>query len=72
MEAINLMGGKCYICGYCKNYAAMEFHHLDPSVKESNWSVSRQTKWHKTIEELKNVFFFVLTVIEKHTIQMHH
>jgi len=53
MEAINLMGGKCYICGYCKNYAAMEFHHLDPSVKESNWSVSRQTKWHKTIEELK-------------------
>jgi hypothetical protein len=33
-ELIELKGGKCSICGYNKNYAAIEFHHLDPSVKE--------------------------------------
>ena len=32
-ELINLMGGKCSLCGYDKNYAALEFHHVDPSQK---------------------------------------
>lgn len=26
---------KCEICGYDKNYAAIEFHHIDPSTKKS-------------------------------------
>ena len=33
-ELINLMGGKCIICGYDKNYASLEFHHLNPKEKE--------------------------------------
>jgi endogenous inhibitor of DNA gyrase (YacG/DUF329 family) len=33
-ELINLMGGKCTICGYDKNYASLEFHHLIPKEKE--------------------------------------
>lgn len=28
------MGGKCSICGYRKNLAALTFHHTDPSLKE--------------------------------------
>ena len=28
-----MMGGKCSICGYDKNYAALEFHHVDQSSK---------------------------------------
>lgn len=28
------MGGKCSICGYSKCLAALEFHHLDPSIKD--------------------------------------
>ena len=28
-------GGECCRCGYNKNPAALEFHHLDPSMKES-------------------------------------
>lgn len=32
-ELINLMGGKCSLCGYDKNYAALEFHHKDPKSK---------------------------------------
>ena len=27
-------GGKCEICGYDKNLAALDFHHLDPNQKD--------------------------------------
>ena len=33
IELINLMGGKCCLCGYDKNYAALDFHHVNPSEK---------------------------------------
>ena len=33
-EAVLKRGGKCEICGYDKNIAALEFHHKDPSTKE--------------------------------------
>ena len=40
-------GGCCSKCGYNKNPAALEFHHLDPTVKErkiigSSLSLERQ------------------------------
>ena len=28
-------GGKCCMCGYNNCIAALDFHHLDPNVKES-------------------------------------
>jgi hypothetical protein len=30
---ISLMGGQCHACGCKRNYAALEFHHKDPSEK---------------------------------------
>lgn len=33
-ELISMKGGKCQICGYNKNYAALTFHHRDPELKE--------------------------------------
>lgn len=33
-EAIIKRGGACEKCGYCKNIAALEFHHKDPNEKE--------------------------------------
>jgi hypothetical protein len=27
------MGGRCSVCGYRRNYAALEFHHVDPMQK---------------------------------------
>lgn len=37
-EFINLLkqeaGGKCTICNYSKNFAALEFHHPDPNDKD--------------------------------------
>lgn len=33
-ELVKLLGGKCSICGYDKNYAALEFHHVNPADKK--------------------------------------
>lgn len=43
LELIKDLGGKCSICGYDKNYAALEFHHSNPNEKEftvSKWIYS--------------------------------
>lgn len=34
VRAVEILGGKCEICGYDTNYGALEFHHTYPSVKE--------------------------------------
>jgi hypothetical protein len=34
LRLIQMSGGACEICGYNKNIAALEFHHLDPDKKE--------------------------------------
>lgn len=36
---INLRSGGCEICGYNKNLAALEFHHIDPNNKHGVLSV---------------------------------
>ena len=36
LQAIKLLGGKCSICGYDRCVDALEFHHINPSVKELN------------------------------------
>lgn len=36
-ELVLLSGGKCQVCSYAKNYAALEFHHRNP--KEKDFSV---------------------------------
>src|SRR5258706_5203202 len=34
LKLIELLGGKCAECGYCRNYSALEFHHIDPKLKK--------------------------------------
>lgn len=52
-KAVELMGGKCCICGYNKNYACLDFHHLDAKEKEFSFSTGRNKSWNKIIEELQ-------------------
>lgn len=33
LEMIDMKGGKCEVCGYDKNIAALDFHHLNPEEK---------------------------------------
>ena len=32
-KLVTELGGQCAECGYQRNYAALEFHHVDPSSK---------------------------------------
>jgi hypothetical protein len=53
-KVIEMMGGKCARCGYCRNYAALEFHHLDPSKKEINISGNGiKGSWKRLMAELQ-------------------
>lgn len=53
IEAMKLFGSKCSKCGYCKNFAALEFHHTNPKEKVFSWNQTRELAWIKIIEELK-------------------
>lgn len=33
LKLVNLAGGKCQRCGYNKNFAALHFHHINPTEK---------------------------------------
>ncbi len=52
IKAVNLLGGKCKLCGYKRNYASLDFHHLDPQDKEFDWSKLRLKKWDLILKEL--------------------
>ena len=52
LDAIAYKGGKCQECGYNKYYGALEFHHLDPSTKDSEWNKLRLLEWSKVTHEL--------------------
>lgn len=45
-EEVTERGGCCSNCGYDKYIGALEFHHTDPSIKESNFSAN-WVKWSK-------------------------
>lgn len=48
LKAIHYKGDKCEICGYDKNIAALEFHHLDPTQKDFTISDT-----HRSWEDVK-------------------
>jgi len=51
--AVNLLGGKCIVCGYCRDIKALDFHHLDETTKEFGLSDRGMTRsWEKTKKEV--------------------
>ena len=53
VKAVEYKGGKCYICGYDKCVAALEFHHIDPKTKSFSISGNGFThSWDKIKQEL--------------------
>ena len=50
LELIKTKGGKCEICGYDKNIAALEFHHLNPS--EKSFQLDARSLGNTTVEKL--------------------
>jgi transposase-like protein len=51
-RAIEYKGGCCNRCGYDKNIATLEFHHLDPSQKEISPSNLTNSDWELLKEEI--------------------
>lgn len=52
IKAVEYKGGKCIVCGYSDNPAALQFHHTDPSNKETSWTKLRLRSWDKIMHEL--------------------
>jgi hypothetical protein len=34
LNLIAMLGGECIRCGYNRNFGALEFHHIDPALKQ--------------------------------------
>ena len=52
---ISFFGGSCQHCGYCKNSAALCFHHKDPKTKSFGLggSVLASKYWEEILEEAR-------------------
>ncbi len=52
-KSIKYKGGKCIICGYSKCGQALEFHHVDETIKDFGISAKGYTRsWEKVKKEL--------------------
>jgi len=40
VKAVAYKGGACQCCGFNKFLSALEFHHLDPEVKENSIAIA--------------------------------
>lgn len=50
---VEVLGGKCCICGYSKSVAALEFHHLDAKTKEFQLSSGNCRKLEEDLNEAR-------------------
>lgn len=53
LKAVELLGGKCCKCGYNRFHGALEFHHTDPSKKDTTIKNVISGSWAKLEAELK-------------------
>lgn len=51
-RAVEYKGGKCERCGYDRCIDALEFHHIDPTQKDKNFSNIKIRKWEDQKKEL--------------------
>lgn len=52
LELIKQMGGGCSSCGYNKNTAALDFHHVDESTK--SFQLDLRSLSNRTMSKIKN------------------
>ena len=51
-RAREMLGDKCFVCGYDKCKKALQFHHLDPNNKEFNLSANWHWSWQRLEKEI--------------------
>ena len=53
-KLVDMLGGKCTICGYSKYVGSLDFHHLDRKTKEFGIASKGNTNsWAKVVAEAK-------------------
>jgi hypothetical protein len=54
LNLIAMLGGECIRCGYSRNYGALEFHHIDPALKQFQLDMRSlaNLRWELIIEEV--------------------
>lgn len=53
-KLVDMLGGKCIVCGYNKHNGSLDFHHLDKSTKSFGIAERGLLKsWNKTVEEVE-------------------
>ena len=52
-RATYVLGGKCQICGYDKCIQALDFHHVNPEEKSSDFNANTNRSWQTTRDEIK-------------------
>lgn len=50
--AVAYKGGSCNRCGYNSHVGALQFHHVDPSLKSFTWTKMRLKNWESIKKEL--------------------
>ena len=55
LELVRRFRGSCKNCGYSKNYAALEFHHVDSGIKSFQLDLRSLSnrRWSVIVEEAK-------------------
>jgi hypothetical protein len=51
LKLIELRGGGCEVCGYDKNVGAIDFHHIDPSIKDDNVNTIARTRGKQALSD---------------------
>jgi len=52
-KALQFLGAQCAACGYNRFPVSLDIHHLDPALKDPNFSSMRSWKWEKVEQELR-------------------
>lgn len=52
-RATYVLGGKCQLCGYDKCLQALDFHHVNPEEKSSDFNANTNRSWQTTRDEIK-------------------
>ncbi|MGH9754688.1 MAG: hypothetical protein ACREA2_18070 [Blastocatellia bacterium] len=59
---IQQKGGRCELCGYSRNQAALAFHHIDPSTKsfQIDLRTCSNTSWDALLAEARKCLLLCL------------
>ena len=52
-KAVQMLGGKCKVCGKSEPLCIFDFHHRDPSTKEMNMSRLFERRWEVVVPEIE-------------------